>query len=178
MTTTFLGLVLMYSGTEYAVWIWVTAATPFYFATWEEYHLGRLDLPVINGVSDGCFLIGLVIFGTGLTGPEFWSTPVLLDYEPREMAFVFFVISALLTVFGNLYSVAIKTKRPYGLQSCSPYLCIVATILFVRVLSPSSITINNHVLLLAFLGFIFAKDCALLQFGHVTELKYSRSRIS
>jgi hypothetical protein len=58
MSSTFLGIMLFYDYPECIVFIWSCAFSPFYFATWEEYHVGMLDLPIINGVSDGCLLIG------------------------------------------------------------------------------------------------------------------------
>jgi ethanolaminephosphotransferase len=33
-----------------------TPYVPFFFATWEEYYLGKLILPVINGPSEGVLL--------------------------------------------------------------------------------------------------------------------------
>jgi len=139
-------------------------ASPFYFATWEEYHLGRLDLPMINGVSDGCVIAGSIIFITGMTGPDFMSIPwtAFGGLALRDIFFLFFAISATFTVIGNVYQVCSKTKRSDGFESLMSWILIVGVVILIKIFSPIDLTISNNFALMAFLGFIFAKDCALL----------------
>ncbi len=39
---------------------------PFFIATLEEYYVGSLDLPVINGPNEGCILLIGLYFAAGL----------------------------------------------------------------------------------------------------------------
>ncbi|CAM9819577.1 unnamed protein product [Chrysoparadoxa australica] len=64
-------------------------ATPFFFATWEEYFTNKLILPVINGPSEGV-LIGVVLaWITPFVGPDFWwgtSVPIFgYTLSPAEL---------------------------------------------------------------------------------------------
>ena len=49
----------------------------FYLATLEHYYLGRLILPPINGVSDGCVFVTPFCIYTAYVGNNFWATPVV-----------------------------------------------------------------------------------------------------
>jgi len=42
----------------------------FHFSTLEEYYLGILELPPLNGVSDGSIVIILFYIATGIIGNE------------------------------------------------------------------------------------------------------------
>ncbi len=46
----------------------VSMAIGFYFATLEVYYVGKLDLPVINAVSDGCVLVFAICILSAITG--------------------------------------------------------------------------------------------------------------
>lgn len=55
--------------------LWLVPTFPFFFNTWEEFHIGELILPVVNGPNEGilasiCLLATTAIFGTGM-----WSMP-------------------------------------------------------------------------------------------------------
>jgi len=51
----------------------VAVAATFFIASWEEYHLNILDLPWINGATEGQFGIVLVYFFSGLVGTNYWN---------------------------------------------------------------------------------------------------------
>ena len=50
--------------------------TSFHFATLEEYYVGTLDLPPLNGVSDGSIPIIIFFFVSGVMGTEKWALNV------------------------------------------------------------------------------------------------------
>ena len=47
---------------------------PFYFETWEEYHVGSMILPFFNGPSDCLCLAVLMCFVTYFYGAQYWHT--------------------------------------------------------------------------------------------------------
>lgn len=50
--------------------------TAFHFGTLEEYYLGILELPPLNGVSDGSLLMVAFYLAAGIIGTEKMSIPV------------------------------------------------------------------------------------------------------
>ena len=80
----------------------------FFFCTLEEYHLGRLDFPFINGINEGALLASLVLIFTGFADENFWVTSIkiqgyYLKYN-QLIAYIFFIISFGFTLFryGNI----------------------------------------------------------------------------
>jgi ethanolaminephosphotransferase len=160
MTSTYIGIILFYDRPDLIVWVWVCAFSPFYFATWEEYHVGVLDLPMINGVSDGCILVGLVITFIGWLGHAAWKAPWILGLAARDWSFVFFGSAAFLTCLQNVLNVrAHRNSSIYEMvQTSLAYLLIMTNIGAFKLCSPSHILTNDYVSTIAFLGFIFAKE--------------------
>lgn len=58
---------------KYSLLVYLFTTVPFFLANWEEYITGMMDLPAINGIDEGAFLIsGLFIF-TYFKGQDFWT---------------------------------------------------------------------------------------------------------
>lgn len=65
------------TGRTMAVFLCFSAAYwPFYLQTWEEYHIGEMYLPIVNGPSDG--LVWSMVSGvlSFVYGQQFWHTSV------------------------------------------------------------------------------------------------------
>lgn len=52
--------------------MFVFGTLTFYSTTIEEYYTNKMFLPKINGASEGCFLISLLMFFSGYVGPKWW----------------------------------------------------------------------------------------------------------
>ena len=62
-------------GTGWTVSIFFTlwcGFVPFYFQTWEEYYLGAMNLPPINGPSEGLLIAVFMCFCSYFYGSQFW----------------------------------------------------------------------------------------------------------
>jgi ethanolaminephosphotransferase len=57
-----------------AFMMWSWTILPFFFATWEEYYTGEMNLGLVNGPTDG-ILIACAAILTNVFFPEFWSDP-------------------------------------------------------------------------------------------------------
>ena len=57
----------------------------FYAATLEEYYCKRLDLPLINGVSDGCVIVYFIGIMSGLGGKEVWEIEVFYGFTFAQL---------------------------------------------------------------------------------------------
>lgn len=71
----------------------------FYVSTWEEYYTHRLDLPLINGPSEGLILAAGINITTWWFGRSFWHRTELydfaLEYAPAFVTDSFVHMSAL-----------------------------------------------------------------------------------
>jgi CDP-alcohol phosphatidyltransferase len=56
----------------YAFALWLTTVVPFFFNTWEEYHIGEFVLAEINGPDEGILVVVGVFFATAAFGQEVW----------------------------------------------------------------------------------------------------------
>ena len=54
----------------------ITAYMVFQFTTLEEYYLGTLKLPILNGVSDGSLIVIILLIFTGVVGNTWWAVEV------------------------------------------------------------------------------------------------------
>lgn len=96
-TTSFLGTVFLYGNSPATLLLWLIGALPFYFATWEELVLGTLDLPIINGPSEGCLILGLMSLGTAVMGQRYFVETTIQGVELRNCFMLFFIVAALVT---------------------------------------------------------------------------------
>lgn len=106
----------------------------FYVATWEEYHVGELVLPIFNGPSEGLIMGAALHLTTFFKGTSFWhgsgfydSIKALLpfaipfDQPLRNMDFI-----VIFTLMGGLQEIALKTtqvnkKHPGSLTGLVPF---------------------------------------------------------
>ena len=70
----------------------------FYCATMEQYYCGFLNLPVLNGVSDGCIIMYLVGILSGIYGEPFWRTEVIYGLDISKVVSFAIAISAIPTI--------------------------------------------------------------------------------
>eukprot|EP00826_Nyctotherus_ovalis_P042958 TRINITY_DN448_c0_g1_i18.p1 TRINITY_DN448_c0_g1~~TRINITY_DN448_c0_g1_i18.p1 ORF type:complete len:373 (-),score=71.90 TRINITY_DN448_c0_g1_i18:64-1182(-) len=79
--------------------------TGFFFATLEEYYCQRLDLGVINGVSDGCLMIYAIGILSGIYGVELWTMEVFNGWSLIDMVCFVFFICSVLTAMGSVLNI-------------------------------------------------------------------------
>lgn len=72
-----------------------TLAT-FYMNTWEEYHIGALVLPVINGPNEGILILCLAYFWTSFVGSSWWLNELTL-FRVQESSLPAWLSSSLLS---------------------------------------------------------------------------------
>lgn len=57
--------------------IFYVGMVPFFLCTWEELHVGSLNLPCINGADEGNHIFSLVMIFTAFVGQDFWKTSII-----------------------------------------------------------------------------------------------------
>eukprot|EP01064_Diplonema_japonicum_P000555 TRINITY_DN10359_c0_g2_i1.p1 TRINITY_DN10359_c0_g2~~TRINITY_DN10359_c0_g2_i1.p1 ORF type:complete len:425 (+),score=66.55 TRINITY_DN10359_c0_g2_i1:26-1276(+) len=94
----------------WALALWAGPAAVFFAATWEEYYVGSLDLPIINGPNEGVLLgVGLQ-FWTAYAGNAWWNTVNSYGYTYNTVAILMLSCGAVVTVVSNIYNV-VKAVR-------------------------------------------------------------------
>ena len=54
---------------------------PFFHATLEEYYVGSLDLPIINGPNEGCLIVVALYILSACTGTEIYGNVIFQDIK-------------------------------------------------------------------------------------------------
>lgn len=70
----------------------IALTSGFYAATLEEYYCGRLDLPLFNGVSDGCVVVYAIGLISGFANSGVWSAELLLGFSVSDVLLLAVVV--------------------------------------------------------------------------------------
>jgi ethanolaminephosphotransferase len=71
----------------------------FFFATLEEYFVGGLFLPIINGVNEGLMLVIAICIGTFFAPQNWWNTNSFISgFTWNDLLFWFLTIGAVGTI--------------------------------------------------------------------------------
>ena len=129
---------MIHLGTTWYTPLAVIALTfGFYAATLEEYYCKRLDLPLINGVSDGWVIVYFIGIMSGLGGREVWEIEVFYGFTFAQLIVIAVSIAAGPTAALKYYNfknsfIAIFKKKPGFfdvLKNTSMYFLIYGTFL-------------------------------------------------
>jgi len=77
--------------------MWVTLG--FFLATLEEYYCGKLDLGIINGVSDACIAVYIVGGLSAVYGCGVWQPKTFIGISLYESIFYTALIMVIITAF-------------------------------------------------------------------------------
>ena len=145
----------------------------FFMYTWEEYYIGELILPVINGISEGTLYIDLLYIISAIYGKEFYWKEI--DFFGKYKLKICDIntyavfIGGCLFIIKSLFGVFKKVKRKKLNDAFKTFLMFP---LFA--LSLSSVILNDSIIvkeypkfLILTFGFQFAKMMGLLQLSHV-----------
>lgn len=172
---------------RHTIWVWVAAAVPFYFATWESFFTNTLILPEINGPTEGLMLIYMLHFFTGIVGAEFWAqdcrqairvlywVPFIPDIPLFDLVLYIMVIFGVLPTVGyNVYNVykvvqARKGNMLLALAMLFPFFALLGGVFIWGMLSPSDVLGSQPHLLLVGTGFAFGYVVGRLILAHLCD---------
>jgi len=178
-----------------AMAIWITGASTFFAATWEEYYTHELNLPMINGPDEGVILCSMIHFASGFFGPEFWDYEVTgLGIQANTLLIAVSGGLAIVTIIWNGVTVCLKildTKRvlrskpgDYSeatIASSSflvaftrglPFISIVIGMTLWMMHSPSDIFVKHPRLFLWTSGLLLSKLLTGLMVAHLCDEEY------
>lgn len=171
--------VFQMGNTPMAVFAFMIAMVPFFMATWEEYYVDGLHLPLINGPNEG--LVGLIFLYivSGLFGTDIW-TKHIGPLQLNVLLLFGFSIMAIATIFTNIMNVHKKTPEKFGqaIYNLSTLIFMVLTMLVVCYMSPTNIISRHARIFIYFVGFSFGKLVGHLQATHVAHDEFKQFRRS
>ena len=151
----------------------------FFLNTWEEYYVGELVLPEINGIAEGTLLTDIVFILSALYGKQFYWKEIdifgkyKLKMNDLTMLSVFIggSLFSIKSIFGVLKKV--KRKKIYdALRTILIYPLFALSILSVAFLNNSIIVKEYPKFLILTFGFQFAKMMGILQLSHILGSPY------
>ncbi|KDO22507.1 hypothetical protein SPRG_11691 [Saprolegnia parasitica CBS 223.65] len=157
--------------------LWVNMV--FIAATWEEYYTGSLDLPILNGPTEGVLIaIGIKLF-TAIMGPSFWlqESTILPGVLHNTIFLGVMIASSTFTVLANLINV-IKTVHAQkgsfliALTRLTPFAILNGLALLWAILSPANIKAIHPRMFLWTIGLLNSKLVLHLMLAHLCGEEY------
>lgn len=147
------------------------ATTMFMLPTWEEYYVGSLDLPIINGATEGILiLISVFLFSSGVD--KIWWTSDFYGI-PRNYYFLVSMVGVALPLvaltMAKVYSKVEAKGFPTALSKIGMSGLILGTIIFVSIFSPSNVMARKARFMIYIAGFSHAKYMTHMQLAHVAN---------
>lgn len=169
----------LYSGVDggLVLGLWFVITVPFYFATWEEFHVGALYLPLINGPSEGIILTVLMFLSVAVFGPESWAEEIEFLGLERRIALVRITVFAVFATCALQFFNVCRDEAAKGrsvvraVARLSPLITLQSITVAWQRLSPQ--LFREHPRLFMLLpGFVFADCVAKLMVAHICHQRY------
>ncbi|KAF0700023.1 Aste57867_9409 [Aphanomyces stellatus] len=156
--------------------LWINFA--FIGATWEEYYTGSLELPIINGPTEGVLIAVSLKLVTAAMGVSFWHEETFVPGVQNNTLFLFAMIStSSLTVLGNIWNVAQtvwtqKKSLAVAFTRLIPFALLNGLVIFWAVHSPSNILGVHPRMFLWTAGLLNSKLLLHLMLAHLCEEEF------
>ena len=159
---------------------------PFFFATWEQFWLGSMDLGMINGAMEGIFSLVLIMFAGAIFGPEMYTANLAFERTVGEcMCFAGLILCAG-CVLWNTWAVSSFLKKSRAslveaLKQCVPlWILLFSALIYTSGTEESAASGNddaldaNHVALGYILvnGFIFGHVGTNITLAHLSKVRF------
>ena len=132
--------------------------------TWEEYYVGELVLPEINGVAEGTLLIDIIYTISAIYGNKFYVKEIILfnvfKIKTNDLLIIITCIGGFLFCFKSFLGVLRKVKKEKlgtAFKDTFIYILFATTLLCVSFLTESNIVKEYPKFLILTFGFQFAK---------------------
>ncbi|CAK4696091.1 hypothetical protein LEN26_010222 [Aphanomyces euteiches] len=163
--------------THLSLGILLSASSVFFFATWEEYYTGTLDLGYVNGPNEGLAIMYVIYAITAVTGPAIWTEPC--PVYPSLPNNAFFVLITCVASAGqclvNVINVARTVKFSefvVALFRIVPFLLLVASAVGLVFYSPFDFFSAHPRVFMWTIGLISCKMVMHIMLAHLCEEPY------
>lgn len=148
---------------------------PFVFCTWEEFFLGALFLPIINGPSEGLLTYAGICLLTGYFGTTFWEQKIFGRYLWIYLLITYAML-AVNSVRANFFAVLTTKKkdvlRRHAYGAAIPMFLGMALTAFIVFYPDTSILDSSPRLFLSFLSVIYSNLTIHLQLAHIQHMTF------
>ncbi|ETI33818.1 hypothetical protein L914_18778 [Phytophthora nicotianae] len=149
----------------------------FIFATWEEYYSGSLELPLINGPTEGILIgIALKLF-TAVVGVDFWNQEMIEGVQNNSLFVIVTMISSCFTLLVNVRNAlhAVRLNQDSVLVAFTrllPFVILNTLAGLWALYSPSDIFSTHPRMFLWMLGLLNSKLVLHLMLAHLCGEEY------
>jgi ethanolaminephosphotransferase len=156
---------------------------PFFLNTLEEFYTGELNLPILNGVSEGTVMACIAMCTSGFMGVDWWFNEITIFGFTTQYNFALvtacffsglgFGLASLFNILKNF-----REKKEEVIKNIQMFVYLIAAMLLVIFYSDSEIVKNYPKLIIILFGFAFAKLVGHLQLCHIADTKFYQYRKS
>eukprot|EP01060_Flectonema_neradi_P030603 TRINITY_DN448_c0_g1_i2.p1 TRINITY_DN448_c0_g1~~TRINITY_DN448_c0_g1_i2.p1 ORF type:complete len:423 (+),score=64.07 TRINITY_DN448_c0_g1_i2:249-1517(+) len=171
--------------------LWTAPAAVFFAATWEEYYVGSLDLPIINGPNEGVILGIFFQLLTAFYGNELWDQTVY-GYTCRSGLMMLLGVMSIPTMALNIWNVEMAVKHmkrdenqskyttsqleagtsPVALSRVVPMIAMLGTAGVWAYFSPTDILSRHPRIYMWTLGLLLCKLVMTMMVSHLSNDSY------
>lgn len=157
---------------------------PFYVATWEEYYVGALVLPIINGPAEGVLMGVGISLVSGILGPSWWGQDhdllLALDWlpfkRPGDLIGCFSLAGVVVTCVVQICNVLLSQYRQgrsmlQPLQDLLPFVALAGGT-YLLVASNHAFLTEAPLLTMGAVSCIFVEQVVSLMLAHMTHSDY------
>lgn len=138
---------------------------PFFTAAWEEYHVGGMFMPVINGPNEGVLAIQIFHFLSYLYGHQWWHVETFFGLQRAEFFILWSIFQAQLISVQNMIRVA-TLKSTMSIFKRFRQLTMLAffilCLILIQLCSPTDIAVRKGRWIIYFFLFGWAKCVTLI----------------
>eukprot|EP01017_Pseudomicrothorax_dubius_P043837 TRINITY_DN7360_c0_g2_i2.p1 TRINITY_DN7360_c0_g2~~TRINITY_DN7360_c0_g2_i2.p1 ORF type:complete len:330 (-),score=64.58 TRINITY_DN7360_c0_g2_i2:333-1322(-) len=164
--------VLQFDASATAIIGYLVGIAPFCTALWEQFFLDGLYLPIINGASEGSYLVVFLFIFSGIKGVSFWKEESLIPSVRNNQIILFgCVLLAILSVSSNFQNVYKKLKKDFNKTYIylAPAALIIVT--YGLLLLQDEELLKHYRLMTYMIGLNVTKYTLHLQLDHITQRK-------
>jgi len=167
--------------TNITVYAAIIGMVTFFLATWEEFYIESLNLPIINGANEGIVIVIALYIATAIGGTQIWNTSFGL-LKANEVIVIAFAAMSLITITSNIITVYRKDNKRFSsaIFNLIAMLYIALTMLvlsyYSKAVGPDAPGGTRIVVYIG--GFSFAKLVGHLQACHVAHENFQQFRKS
>eukprot|EP01061_Rhynchopus_euleeides_P000461 TRINITY_DN10322_c0_g2_i2.p1 TRINITY_DN10322_c0_g2~~TRINITY_DN10322_c0_g2_i2.p1 ORF type:complete len:434 (+),score=157.83 TRINITY_DN10322_c0_g2_i2:135-1436(+) len=176
--------------TMQAFYLWVAPTGVFFAATWEEYYVGSLNLPVINGPNEGVLLGALFHLWTAYAGTRWWTDMTSLGVQRSTILNLVLATLGLITIVTNVFNVSqavaemkngegkftegqfAAASRKIAVSRGIPFVIMVVFAGLWAQYSPSDVLGRNPRAFLWVLGLAMCKQVMTMMVAHLSDDEY------
>ena len=177
------GCILYYDNIFQYLLLYYPLSFTFFINTWEEYYVGELVLPEINGIAEGTLLIDIFYTISAIYGKDLFVKEIkIFNYilKVNEIVGIATCFGGLLFCVKSIYGVLKKVnKEKWGnaFKDAFIYILFGGTLLFLAFLKEGNYITNYPKFIILTFGFLFAKMLGMLQLAHVTNSPFDAYKI-